>query len=165
MISVAIKQTAIAMRPEPVVWFKACLSMTPSSFDELRGCRILIANDLPVIRDSFSILLRTTGADVVTVENGQVAVDLVLAAMASGTRADRFDVVLMDLEMPVLNGYDAMRILRQNNYRGTIITITGESGGDVPHRCLEAGCNAVISKLDVSPQLTPLIQTHWRNNA
>lgn len=90
-----------------------------------------------------AVLLRKAGAKVTVVENGQAAVELALAAKEQGRP---FDVILMDIQMPVLDGFGATRHLRAAGYTGAIIALTARAMTDDRQKCLDAGCDDYLSK-------------------
>jgi len=101
-------------------------------------CRILLAEDAPDTQVLVSRLLRKVGAEVVVVGNGQEAVDRVLASQEEDAW---FDVVLMDMQMPVMDGYTAARRLRSKGYCGPIIALTAHAMVSDRAKCIEAGCD------------------------
>ena len=109
----------------------------------LDGLHLLVAEDTPGLRHLVSRILKAAGADVEVVENGAEAVEAVEQAAISG-RA--FDAILMDVQMPVMNGFDATRQLRQAGQNLPIIALTaGAMAGD-REKCLAAGCDAYVPK-------------------
>ena len=106
-------------------------------------CRVLLAEDGLDNQRLIAFLLNKAGAETTVVENGRLAVDAVLAAQQNGTP---FDVVLMDIEMPVMNGYEAIRLVRQNGYDGPIVALTAHAMAGDRQECLDAGCDDYVAK-------------------
>lgn len=111
----------------------ACRSERP-----LAGVRVLIADDAKDNQLLFRRVLAGKGASVDVVDNGEQAVHQALA--------HRYDVVLMDIQMPVLDGYDATKELRRRGFEGPIIALTAHAMKDERERCLGIGCNDHLPK-------------------
>lgn len=104
----------------------------------LHDLRILLAEDGPDNQRLIGHVLRKAGADVCIVDNGLKAFEL---TMKSKVDCQSFDVVLMDMQMPVMDGYEAVRQLRQADYTGRIVALTAHAMADNRKKCLEAGCD------------------------
>jgi CheY-like chemotaxis protein len=106
-------------------------------------CRVLVAEDNLDIQRAISLRLAQAGVDVTIAPNGQVSVDLALVARDQG---HPFDVILMDMQMPILDGYEATRILRSERYVGPIVALTAHAMAEDRDECLRLGCDDFISK-------------------
>jgi PAS domain S-box-containing protein len=128
-------------------------------------CRVLLAEDGPDNQRLIGFLLRKAGAEVTVVENGKKAMELALVASAGrgrriGDPAEPFDVILMDMQMPVMDGYDATRELRERGYTGAIVALTAHAMAKDRQKCLDAGCDDFATKpIDRQKLLTTV--AHW----
>jgi PAS domain S-box-containing protein len=106
----------------------------------LAGRRILLAEDGPDTSRLLTLLMRRAGAEVVSVENG-------LDALRLATQADRtWDVLLLDMQMPLMDGFEVARQLRQRGYDGAIVALTAHAIEGIREQCLEAGCDEFTTK-------------------
>jgi PAS domain S-box-containing protein len=128
----------------------------------LHDARILLAEDGPDNQRLIAHLLRKVGAAVTVVENGKLAVDAALASQGTG---HPFDVILMDMQMPVMDGYEAVRSLRRTGYTGLIISLTAHAMAHDRDKCLAAGCNDYASKPIDRRKLVGMLVRHVRGPA
>jgi signal transduction histidine kinase/CheY-like chemotaxis protein len=122
----------------------------------LRGIRVLIAEDGPDNQRLLKYVMRKAEADPVIVDNGQVAVS---AARTACVQGEPFDVILMDMQMPVMDGYEATRQLRAGGYTGPIIALTAHAMAGERDKCIGAGCDDYSTKPIDRALLIEMIQT------
>jgi two-component system, sensor histidine kinase and response regulator len=112
---------------------------------------VLVTDDLPDIRMLLGHLITSFGGRVTYASDGQEAIDLVQQKAADG---DSFDLLIMDSQMPVLDGLSATR-LRDQGYQKPILALTAASLRGERERCLAAGCDDYLSKpIDAATLLT-----------
>jgi CheY-like chemotaxis protein len=102
-----------------------------------------LAEDGADNRRLISYVLEKAGAEVSAVTDGEAAVREVLAARDAGRP---FDVVLLDIQMPLVDGYQAARRLRAADYQRPIIALTAHAMRGDRQRCIEAGCDDYATK-------------------
>ncbi len=119
--------------------------------------RVLLAEDSRDGRKLMSLILQKSGADVECAADGKSAVT---AALRSEEEGAPFDLILMDMEMPIMSGYEAAERLRDKNWAGPIIAITGHTGAEEKQRCLDAGCTDALAKPVDRAQLTNLLKRY-----
>ena len=100
--------------------------------------RVLVAEDNLVNQKLIKQLLQGMGLSVTIVSDGAEAVDLV--------RQHSFDLIFMDMQMPEMNGIDAVKILRSQDCHVPIIMLTANATADDRKRCIDAGCNDFLTK-------------------
>ena len=103
------------------------------------GLNILVVDDIETNRMVADIVLAKFGHSVIAAESGREAIRLV------GSRDD-IDLVLMDLQMPELDGYETTRILRETGFTQPIIALSANAQNEVDEACLAVGMNGYASK-------------------
>ncbi len=122
----------------------------------LQGLRLLVVEDNIINQQVAQEMLGSEGAQVELAANGQLGVEAVRRAILAGTP---FDLVLMDIQMPVMDGYAATRVLREDLglTRLPIIAMTANAMASDRAACLAAGMNDHVGKPFHLAQLTQLI--------
>ena len=126
--------------------------------DAMRSCSILVVDDNTSNRDVLARRLTREGHNVVTAANGTAALDLV-------ARQD-FDIILLDLMMPGMSGFEALRRLKaaeQTNHI-PVIMISALDELDSVVRCIEAGAEDYLTKPFNPILLRARVGAHWRKN-
>jgi len=105
---------------------------------EFPARRILVVDDGPENRELVTLVLQEAGLATEEAENGQIAVDRVTSA--------RYDAVLMDMSMPVMDGYTATKLLRSRGLKLPIIALTAHAMKGFEQEILAAGCTGYVTK-------------------
>jgi len=162
LLGTPVTPSALAQAIEQVLGLAAParvpLSSPPVSAQTLRdahaGARVLLADDNPVNREVSVALLRAAGMDVDTAVDGVQAVDKL--------RSARYDFVLMDMQMPVMDGLEATRAIRQLPHGRTvpIAAVTANAFDEDREACLAAGMDDFLAK-PVDPGRLYALLRHW----
>ena len=128
---------------------------------DFSGKRLLLVDDMAINRQIATRLLEKLGFAVESAENGQAAVDTL-----TEKGADYYDAVLMDIQMPVMDGYEATRAIRQKSEMYfkciPIIAVTANSSDEDAQKATLAGMNGHISK-PISPvELADTLETQLK---
>ncbi len=105
--------------------------------------RILVTDDNEANQQLIGLRLSRAGAEVVTAHNGREALDRTRESIEQGRP---FDAIIMDMQMPVLDGYEAVRQLRAGGFTRPIIAVTAFAMSKDREECLSLGCDDFISK-------------------
>ncbi len=108
---------------------------------DFSGKRFLVAEDMEVNREIAAEYLRKTGAAVEFAEEGRRCVEMISLAPAG-----YYDLVLMDINMPVMNGLEATKRLRQMGFTLPVIAMTANVGDRDRRAALDAGMDAFVEK-------------------
>jgi len=104
----------------------------------LRNARVLLVEDGVMNRKLITLILQKAGMEVVTAENGRDGYEV--------GRRGGFDAILMDMQMPVMDGYTATRKLRDEGISTPIIALTAHAMSGDEQKCRDAGCTAYLTK-------------------
>jgi len=125
--------------------------------------RALVAEDAKANQALIQVLLQKMGFEVTIVEDGQQAIEQV--------RKEAFDIIFMDMQMPVVNGYDATQQIKAMGIRTPVIAVTAHAMKGDERKCFDAGCDDYIAKpIDrkkmeqiISEQLSKKAESQARN--
>jgi signal transduction histidine kinase len=140
----------------------ATISQSTPSISEilpLSGLRILLAEDGPDNQRLISFHLKKSGASVTIAGNGRIAIEQIETATTP------FDLVFMDMQMPVLDGYAATKHLRKNGYVRPIIALTAHAMGSDRQKCIDAGCEDYTTKPINRQSLIELAERHGKRGS
>lgn len=104
---------------------------------------MLLAEDVRDMTKLIRRILEKTDLGLDLAENGLVACEKAMASKAAGKP---YDLILMDIRMPVMDGYEATRRLREDGWEGPIVALTVHSMRGDREKCLEAGCDGYLPK-------------------
>ena len=125
--------------------------------------RVLLAEDGPDNQRLISFHLRKAGMTVTAVDNGQKAFEAATAALAEGSP---FDLVLMDMQMPIMDGYTAVRELRNAGYARPVVALTAHAMAEDRQKCIDAGCDGYLTKpIDAKKLVAECVKWKVRVNA
>jgi two-component system sensor histidine kinase/response regulator len=122
----------------------APMAQPPAALEHLRGARVLVVDDNEINRLVATAILEETGVEVGTARHGREALDELARSP--------FDLVLMDLQMPLMDGLTATRELRARGVDVPVVAMTASAGERDRQRCLDAGMDDVLTK-PIDPEL------------
>ena len=136
---------------------RASQGLDPSHL-RLKSARVLVVDDGEPNRELIRLVLRRTGLTVDEAENGQHAV--------SAVEKQAYDIILMDMQMPVMDGYEAATLLRQMGHTMPIIALTGHAMKGDEEKCREAGCTGYLTKpVNIDELLKTVSEIVGRDNS
>ncbi len=128
----------------PLMWSPPADALTSGPPTEVMpdppaaGARVLLVEDGPTNRKLIRVILEQAGFDVTMAEHGQEGVQI--------AEREPFDVILMDMQMPVMDGYTASRTLRAGGLQTPIVALTAHAMKGEKEKCLAAGCSGFLTK-------------------
>ena len=122
----------------PVSDFVSIESPSTVELPTLNGLRVLVVEDGRTNRRMVRLMLERAGAIMTEAENGKIGVNL--------ATSNEYDIILMDMQMPVMDGYAATRALRLKGLQIPIIAFTAHAMSGDERKCREAGCSDYLSK-------------------
>ncbi|MBL8815465.1 MAG: response regulator [Planctomyces sp.] len=128
-------------------------TQTPKEHSRIwfRPARILVTDDTPANRQLVGLVLRKAGLTVDEAENGAVAVEMATNG--------QYELLLMDMQMPVMDGFTATSRLRSSGLQSPIIAFTANVMEQDRQRCLAAGCSGFLTKpINIDALLTTLAE-------
>jgi signal transduction histidine kinase/CheY-like chemotaxis protein len=148
---------AVAKEQTPTTEKASASTSSPEPGRDLEGLKILLAEDSPDNQLLIKRYLGAAGAQIKAVENGALAVTEALST--------DYDLVLMDIQMPSVDGYTATRKLRAEHFRKPIVALTAHAFSGERERCMQAGCSDYLTKpvdrrrlIEVIKSLSPRAQ-------
>jgi CheY-like chemotaxis protein len=125
---------------------------------ELKGCRILLAEDVEINREILLASMEVTGVEIDCAGNGLEALRLL------SENPQKYDLIFMDVQMPEMDGLEATQKIRQNGDKIPIVAMTANVFKEDIDRCLESGMNDHIGKpLDMS-KVIDKIRKYWNKD-
>jgi two-component system, sensor histidine kinase len=106
--------------------------------DFLKDKTLLAVDDSPDNLTLLSFYLKKSGAKIITCSNGLDSIDVV--------KKNPVDIILMDIQMPLMDGHRATQAIRENGFKGPILAFTAHAIQSERMRCLKSGCDDIITK-------------------
>ncbi len=126
-----------------------------SGFDELSGKRILVVEDNDINAEIVCMVLQQYGILADRADNGQTGTEIL-----RNSEAGTYDAVLMDIQMPVMNGFEATEAIRSFDSRVPVIAMSANAYEKDVQACLDAGMNAHIAKPFQPEQLLKMLRKY-----
>ena len=119
--------------------------------------RVLLAEDNMHNQQLFSYHLREAGVAVMLAHNGKLAHDLAMRAMRDGMP---FDLILMDMQMPEMDGYTVTSAIRKQGYVWPIVALTAHTMADDRQKCINCGCDEYLGKPLTKASLLEMVRRY-----
>ncbi|WP_413586736.1 response regulator [Bdellovibrio sp. HCB274] len=105
---------------------------------DLHGAKILVVDDVSDNRMLIDMYMRRTHSQILQATNGLEAIEM--------TEKNNPDLILMDIQMPIMDGYESVRRIRASGYKKPIIALTAHYMKEDCQMCVDAGCDDVLTK-------------------
>jgi signal transduction histidine kinase/DNA-binding response OmpR family regulator len=112
---------------------------TSGEMPQLAGLRVLLVDDGDSNRKLISLILKRAGAVITEASNGKQACDIALGGRT-------FDVILLDMQMPIMDGYTAAATMRSTGLKTPIVALTAHAMTEDRDKCMNAGCSDYLTK-------------------
>jgi len=123
--------------------------------EKVKG-KILLAEDNVINQQLLTLIIGETGAELDIVDDGKKAIETAMAGS--------YDLIFMDMQMPVISGLEATRALRENGYKGAIVTLTANAMNEDRLACQQAGCDGFLTKPVDTNQLYQVIAQYLKSD-
>ncbi len=142
-VTIPILSTDDSSLVKPPSFGKLDLAVNETHKIQHLACRILVVDDRRDIRHISQHFLEKAGAKVTTAENGRQGIDVAIAAR---DKCEPFDLVVMDIQMPIVDGMEAVAALRLEGIDWPIIALTADAMKGDRDKYLNGGCDDYLSK-------------------
>jgi two-component system, sensor histidine kinase len=146
-----VKEASAELEKTPTTEKKS----TVSTVESLRGKHILVVDDSEENQILIRFYLTKAGLEVQSAANGAMGVEKAMK--------NNFDLILMDIQMPIMDGYTATKTLRAAGYKKPIIALTANAMKEDRQRSLESGCHDYLTKPINSTRLLEALAKHIQN--
>lgn len=133
---------------------------SPPTYNNLMGISVLVVDDRHDIRFLAQTFVEKAGGQVTLTANGKEAIEAIHQDQGS-----KIDLVLMDMQMPIMDGFEATKVLRSEGFGKPIIALTANAMKSDREDCLAAGCTDYASKPLVVDQLINLIAKYTQTQS
>ncbi len=151
-VPMTVPPGAVMLSPREILFScEASVQKVPDT-RSLVGKRVLLVEDMPDNQKLISLYLQKLGCEITLAENGKAGFEK--------AHDQVFDVVLMDIQMPLMDGYEATRKLRECKYTKPIIALTAHAMAEERKKAMDCGFDGFLSKPVQRQQLIDILESH-----